>query len=525
MKYVSTRDKSIRRSFEEALFSGYSPDGGLFVPENLPMLSPSELQSYASLSFPSLAYAILRRFISADEVSDDELRIICQRSFHDGFDAPDDNVVPVIHVGSVFIAELFHGPTFCFKDLGMQGVVNLLSHFSAKRHCKTTLLVATTGDTGPAAVHAVANSNNNYMSIVAHYPKGQISAFQRKQMTTVNSPMVKVASFEGGGDDVDRPIKELLAEQQRQQQEQRKQHQEQSGSTGKAGHTMAERILCGVNSYNIGRPLMQMVHFFWVYLRVCEHLGKTPSQDAKLDIVIPTGAMGNMAGGYMAKKMGLPIGRLCAGTNINDITHRAMQTGMFHRSDKMEQTLSEAINIQVPYNFERILYFLTGQNDAVVRRWMATMDETAKLDIDTPWLDRLQADFSSARITDEEMCGAMVQTKDLLRYWIDPNTAVAFAAAEKLGYDPMKANSQPNPVAIFATASPCKFQEAVTVAIGEEGWKEFEGTAFPKRARDFMTMEEVPLTEYKWREGSKLEEVQNSWKEMILMLVDSMGGV
>jgi len=514
MKYVSTRNKSIRRSFEEALFSGYSPDGGLFVPENLPKISSPELQSYASLSFPSLAYEVVRAFISPEEVSDDDLRIICEKSFHDGFDAPDDGVVPVVPVGSVYVAELFHGPTFCFKDLGMRGVINLLSHFSAKRHRKTTLLAATTGDTGPAAVHAVANSNNPYLGIVVHYPRGQISAFQRKQMTTVDSPMVAVVSFDGGGDDMDRPIKDLLTEQQRQHQ------QEES-----RGDTTADRILCGVNSYNIGRPLMQMVHFFWTYLRVCEQLGKEPGEDTIVDIVIPTGAMGNMCAGYMAKNMGLPIGKLCAGTNPNDITHRAIQTGKFHRADEMEQTLSEAINIQVPYNFERILYFLTGHDDALVRQWMTTMDTTAKLDIDSTWLDKLQRNFCSARITDEEMCQVMVRVKEGLGYFVDPHTAVAFAAADKLGYHPIQENAQRKPVVIFATASPCKFQEAVTVALGEEGWAEYENAAFPDRARELITKDEVQPTEYKWQEGCTLEEVQTSWKKNVIELVDSMGGV
>jgi len=364
-------------------------------------------------------------------------------------------VVPVIHIGSVYIAELFYGPTFCFKDLGMQGVINLLSYFSSKRKRRTTLLVSTTGDTGPACVHAVKLSNKD-------------------------------------------------------------QHSYSSDSNDNT-----TRALCGVNSYNIGRPLMQMIQFFWAYLRVCYQLGITPGE-TKVDIVIPTGAMGNIAGGYMAKKMGLPLGKLCAGTNINDITYRVIETGKFHRADKMEQTLSEAINIQVPYNFERILYFLTGQNDQLVRRWMTSMDATSKLDLEMIWHDRLQAEFSSARITDDEMCSTMLSVKEKYDFLLDPNTAVAFVATDKLRYHLLIAKDTPSAVAIFATASPCKFQKAVTVALGEEGWKEYESTKFPQRARDFTDSREIPPTKFISLKGQNLEKVQKLWKQKTLCIIDTI---
>ena len=415
--YVSTRDPTIRASFEDALFSGYASGGGLYVPRSLPQLSNADLQSFSSLTFPQLAHAILSRFISPKEVPEDDLRDICQKSFRDGFDQ--DCVVPVVQIGnncnsSTFVAELFHGPTMCFKDLGMQGVIQLLAYFSAKRKRRACLLAATTGDTGPAAVQAVRQCDSPYLSCIIHYPKGQISEFQRRQMTTADSPMVTIVEFEGGGDDMDRPIKVLLTEQHKRTVEE------------------GDMLLVGVNSYNIGRLLMQMAHFFWTYLRVCEQLKRKPGE-LTLDIVVPAGALGNTTAAYMSKKMGLPLGKLCVGTNVNDITHRAIQTGKFHRSDEMKQTLSEAITIQVPYNFERVLYFLTDGDDALLRRWMTEMDATSQLDIEKRWLDKLQDEFASARITDDEMCFATQRAKDKLNYIIDPHTAVAFAAADKLG--------------------------------------------------------------------------------------------
>lgn len=445
MRYLSTRDKSISRTFEEALFAGYAPGGGLFVPQHLPDVTRLDLEAWTSLSFPELAFVVLCNFIPSDEVSSDDLRSICQRSFYDGFDAAGGSVVPVVKVDSLYVSELFHGPTFCFKDLGMRAVINLLSHFTTKRRRQTTLLVATTGDTGPAAAQAVCDTKNPNLRIVVHFPLGQISNFQRKQLTTLQSPNIKIVSFEGGGDDMDRPIKDILTDP----------HPSDEGGN---------HVYCGVNSYNIGRPLMQMIHAIWTYLRVVEQVNGTIGVTV-VDFILPTGAMGNMTGTYMAKKMGVPIGMMCAGVNINDITHRVVQTGKFHREETMKMTLSEALNIQVPYNFERILFYLTQSNDKLVKEWMSTMDLENKIDLDQSWLHKLQAEFQSARITDEDVCSEIKGAKEDHNYYIDPHTAVAFAAARKLGYrgSQYQRSPQVQVAAIFATASPCKFEgETVT---------------------------------------------------------------
>lgn len=256
MKYVSTRDDSHACSFEDAICSGYAPDQGLYVPENLPLVSCEILQQWSQLSYPKLTLQILRLFISSEEINNADLESICDAALS-GFDHPD--YVPVREVGGIYVAELFHGPTFCFKDLGLRALVSLLSYFATHRKRHMTLLVATTGDTGPAAVQAVSDIANPLLTILVHYPKGQISDFQRKQLTTVKSEYVKVVAFEGGGDDMDRPIKNLL----------------------KANNSDASRDLTGVNSYNIGRPLMQMVHFVWAYLRVAEKLNIKPGDPCK----------------------------------------------------------------------------------------------------------------------------------------------------------------------------------------------------------------------------------------------------
>jgi threonine synthase len=387
------------------------------------------------------------------------------------------------------MVELFHGPTFCFKDFGMQAVIHILSFFSNKRNKKIKLIVSTTGDTGPACAFAVSAAANPNLNLLVHFPKDQISAFQRKQMTTLNSPYVEVVSFEGGGDDMDLPIKNILKEKRN------------------------DFDFCGVNSYNIGRPLIQMIHFLWTYLRVAEQnqieLG---DQNQPVDIIIPTGAMGNIAAAYMIKRCGVPIGKLCAGVNINDITDRVIQSGKFYKSERMEKTLSEAINIQVPYNFERLLYYLSDQNHNIVKSWMKAMEETTKLDLGETWLERLQNDFSSAKVTDDEMCKCIAKTREEYNYFIDPHTAVGLKAAEKLGYHLKGGRNCHNPFAIMCTASPCKFQESVTIAIGEEGWKEYQENKFPERAKYITEKAEINPIEYLLPDGMTLEEVHPLWE-------------
>lgn len=362
MRYTSTRSGSVSCTFEEAICSGYAPDGGLFVPDctsaAFPLATAAERTAWFRLSYLELTAVILRFFISRTEVSDQDLHDILKLSF-DGFEDP-IHVVPIIAMQQTeeeedatppashpptkrfFIAELFKGPTFCFKDLAMRVVVNLLEHFMRKRRQPICLLAATTGDTGPALARAVADIYKSttstskeershatvpptrFLTAVVHYPDGQISDFQRKQLTTVNcDEAVRIVTFQGGGDDMDAPIKSILSSEG--------QHQEQEEGKSKC-------LVGGVNSFNIGRPLMQAVHFVWTYLRVVEQIqSKEQSEDSSdnddngsggsnddilaLDIIVPTGAWGNLVGGYFAKALGVPIATLVrAQTLLQEVT-------------------------------------------------------------------------------------------------------------------------------------------------------------------------------------------------------------
>lgn len=492
MKFCSTRGQVQGATFEAAISRGYAPDGGLFVPEELPQLSPEELEAWRELSFPELAEALLAMFVG-DEVEEGELHsLVC--SAYQGFTA--EQVVPVVRVGGLLVVELFHGPTFCFKDLGLQPLIRLIAHFAEKREEQRTMIVATTGDTGPAAMRAVSDAGSPNMKIVVFFPEGQISELQRRQMTTCSSDRARVSVFQGGGDDMDAPIKRMGADK-----------------------AFADRHgICGVNSTNIGRPICQLVHYFWAYFRALDEDGLDIG--SPVDIVLPSGALGNMTAGFMAKCMGLPLGCLVAGVNSNDITHRTFSAGEFHRSEAMEKTLSDAINIQVPYNMERVFYYLTCGDSSLVCSWMAEMERSGRFTLPDEWLQRLQALFRSRRVDDDAMCQALRHGAAQHGYLADPHTAVALSAAWHLyGEEP-----EGTTVAVLATASPCKFEVAVTTALGASSWDDYlQSDGFPEAARAALQAEETPPGLLRRGSGT-LEETQRSWEAQVRSMLDGALG-
>ena len=275
MLYKSTRGGESGVDYEAATLGGYASDGGLYVPEEIPAVSAETLASWSGLSFQQLAVEVLGLFVG-DCVGKADLSSIVERSFRDFLD---DAVVPVVQVGGYQVAELFHGPTLSFKDFGQQVLCKLLDFFATRKRRPTTLVVSTTGDTGPAAIHGALGSRS--LRVVVTYPKGQISEIQRRQMTTVNAPNVAVAAFEGSGDDMDAPIKRLSTDVA---------FKEAYGVTS-------------VNSINIGRVTVQTIHYFWAYFRAIEQLDAVEVGDP-LCFAIPTGAMGNVTAGLLAQRMG-----------------------------------------------------------------------------------------------------------------------------------------------------------------------------------------------------------------------------
>lgn len=272
-------------------------------------------------------------------------------------------------------------------------------------------------------------------------------------MTSVAASNVKVVSFEGGGDDMDGPIKSLTMDRSFQ---------------NKWG-------LCSVNSINIGRIVVQTVHYFWSYLRTHMDVKSMGDEErgSRLQVAVPTGAMGNITAGLFAREMGLPVETLVCGVNENDILDRAVRTGEFHRADSMARTLSEAINIQVPYNFERVLYLVADGETNQVSDWMRDVDGTGKLTLPRRWVSRLQERLVTCRVTDPDMLDTMSTYWHRYKYLIDPHTAVAAYAASAAGLleGDTTVAPQSSPVVVLATAHPCKFQEAVCACLGDAFWE------------------------------------------------------
>jgi len=286
-------------------------------------------------------------------------------------------------------------------------------------------------------------------------------------MSTVAADNVSVFAFEGGGDDMDAPIKSVSTD-----------------PSFREAHG-----LCSVNSINWGRIAVQTVHWFFAYFEAIRRAGL--GVGAPVQFVVPTGAMGNTAAGFVAIQMGLPISRINCGTNANDIVYRCCKGGRFYK-EEMRRTISEAINCQVPYNFERILYFLSGQDPALTRAWMRIVEVSGRLTLRGRHLRLLQRHFDAQHVSDEETAEAIFSCHAQAGYICDPHTAVAVKAGEKLGLLDGAANAASQPVVILATAHPAKFEAAIRRGLGGQFWDDvFVEQHLPERVRKLMTLPEV----------------------------------
>ena len=339
------------------------------------------------------------------------------------------------------------------------------------------------------------------------YPKGQISEIQRLQMTTVDAPNIAVAAFEGSGDDMDLPIKRMTTDVD----------------------FKAANGVTSVNSINIVRVTIQVIHYFWAYLRTVEQLGSS-AMGQPLHFSIPTGAMGNVTAGLFAQQMGCPIAAFCCGVNANNILHRAVTHGTFHKTP-MVRTLSEAINIGVPYNFERVLYFLTAGDTAAVAAMMAEVDApAAALTLPGSVLAKLRATIQTFTVEDELMLATIRTYWKDHSYLLDPHSAVCLAAAAALEFPVANAASGGGTVCL-ATAHPCKFEEALAVAFDDPSDAFWAGASHPGRlagtahmpaaAAALRGMQETERPVFVAAPESPLSEVQVGW-EVILrgMVVD-----
>jgi threonine synthase len=425
VRYVSTRGEAPPLNFIEATLAGLARDGGLYVPESWPVLPLEQIAGLAGKAYAEAAVEVIRPF-ARGTVPEAALARMA-RDAYDTFRHP--AVAPLVQVGAgCFVLELFHGPTLAFKDLAMQFLARLMDQALEERGDRVTIVVATSGDTGGAAVEAFRGCRR--VDLVVLYPNGRISEVQRRMMTTAADANVHAVAIEGTFDDCQAIVKGLFNHQ-----------------------AFRDRVrLSGVNSINWARIVAQVVYYF----TAAAALG---APHRRVAFTVPTGNFGDIFAGYVALRMGLPIDRLVIATNSNDILARALATGAYEVRDVVA-TASPSMDIQVSSNFERLLFDAYGRDATAVRALMGSLAQSRRFTIAAPALAHIRAHFSAERADEQETAATIRTVRKESGYLADPHTAVALAVAEKESHDPSV------PMVVLSTAHPAKFPDAVAAACG-----------------------------------------------------------
>lgn len=426
MKYISTRGEAPTLSFNEAMLAGLARDGGLYLPQTYPHLSPDLIASFAGMPYGAVAKHVLLPFVGddLDPATLDGMIEAAYGGFRHAAIAPlqqiDDNL---------FILELFHGPTLAFKDLAMQLLARFMAHALTRRGQHATIVGATSGDTGAAAIEAFRGLPN--IDVVIFYPHGRVSDVQRRQMTTVEGDNIHVVALEGTFDDCQEAVKALFNH----------------------GAFRDEFGLSGVNSINWARVLAQTVYYFTSAVA----LG---APHRKVSYTVPTGNFGDILAAWIAKKMGLPIERLVIATNENDILVRALDSGAYETRG-VHQTQSPSMDIQVSSNFERLLFEMNGRDGARIRNQMDALKQSRGFTIPAATLAAIRAEFHAARTSEQETAAEIARCWTQASELVDPHTAVGVHAARKhVAADPT------TPMVVLGTAHAAKFPDAIERAIG-----------------------------------------------------------
>jgi len=423
MHYSSTRGGVQGYTFEQALLSGFTSDGGILLPETIPCVDKVTLQQWSSLSYPELVKKIVPYFVSEEEIPRNDLNALLDRAF-EKFTLPE--VVQVTHLnGSLNVLELYHGPTLAFKDLALSCVAHFLEYFLSRSQRHVTVVVGTSGDTGSAALESVRGLK--WLDLIVLLPRGWCTAIQELQMTTMIADNLHVYRVAGSSDDLDAPIKACFLDSE----------------------FATRHNLISVNSINWARILVQIAHYFYACLHMSPDLSKT------VEVVVPTGACGNVTSGVIAQKMGLPIKLVCT-VNSNDIVARTLKNGDYSTSDATVQTLAPAMDIQVPYNMERLFHLFTDGDVDLVNSIMIDLEGMGIAIIPNDLQNKISDAISTYVVDDAGIKSAMSRCWQENTYLVCPHTATAL----HYHYN----NSISLPRVCVATASPAKFEEAVVAA-------------------------------------------------------------
>ena len=421
MDYVSTRNSSNILKFKDVFIKGLADDGGLFIPKSLQKYKKNDLFEFKNLEYKELAKKIIHPFIG-DFMSENDLSKIIDKSYS-AFRKK--NVVDIIEVGDRSILELFHGPTLAFKDIAMQLLGNFYEYYLNNENEKINIVVATSGDTGAAAIDAIKGKDN--VNIFVLHPNNRVSPVQRKLMTTGKEKNVFNIAVDGNFDDCQNLVKAMFADK-----------------------SFSKEIkMSGVNSINWARIIAQSVYYFYSYFLIEEN-------NKLINFSVPTGNFGDVYAGYLAKKMGLPINKFVVATNQNDILHRAISKGTYD-VEKVSETISPSMDIQIASNFERLIYDLNNCNDTKTISAMKDIKEKGKYLINKENLDKINIDFLSSQISQDETLKTIKTVYEKFNIVLDPHTAIGYGAFDKV-------NLSGNNI-VLGTAHPCKFPDAIKRSI------------------------------------------------------------
>ncbi|WP_075654491.1 threonine synthase [Pseudochrobactrum sp. B5] len=424
MKYISTRGEAPVLGFSDALLAGLARDGGLYLPETYPQFSSDDIRKLRGKSYVEIALAVLTPFVNG-EIPDTEFEKMVRESYGS---FRHDAVCPLVQTGAnEFVLELFHGPTLAFKDVAMQLLSRMMDYTLAQRGQRATIVGATSGDTGGAAIEAFAGRDNTDIFIL--FPHGRVSPVQQRQMTSSAASNVHALSIDGNFDDCQNLVKGMFNDL----------------------NFRDTLSLSGVNSINWARIMPQIVYYFTSAIS----LG---APDRKVSFTVPTGNFGDIFAGFVAKKMGLPIDRLIIATNDNDILSRTVATGSYAMRG-VEQTSSPSMDIQISSNFERLLFESYDRDAAAIRGLMRSLGQSGEFTIADAPLKTIRNQFAAGRSTVAETAATIDSVLKQDGYLLDPHSAIGVKVAREHA-------DTASPMVVLATAHPAKFPDAVKDACG-----------------------------------------------------------
>ncbi len=440
MLYSSTRGSDKNLNFTQILLNGLAKDGGLYVPNDLPLFKKKKLQALSKLDYANLAYQLTKHFISR-EISKKEYKEICSKTYKSSFG---NEIISIDKLNEFeFIANLFHGPTYAFKDFALQLLGNIYDLILKKKKTKLTIIGATSGDTGSAAIYGCSKSDNIKMFIL--YPEGKVSDVQRKQMTTFRKKNVFNIAVRGNFDDCQRLVKKFF----------------------NLNYKNKKMNLAAVNSINWVRIMGQIIYYFWTYFRVSKNF-------EPFSFVVPTGNFGNAYAGYIAKKMGLPIKNIVIGSNKNDVLTRFFESGSMVLKETKE-SLSPSMDIQVSSNFERLLFDFY-KNEKIITKLFRELEIKKSFSINKKYLRQMRVLFQSGKLNDNDTLEAIKLIKKKYNIIIDPHSAVGYSVGKGVLKDSQKR-------IYLATAHYAKFLNTVNKAIKSK-------IKYPKRLSRLFELDE-----------------------------------